>query len=536
MAARWLFATGALGFAALGAAQIDQLPDGLIVEWRTKTIEIRSRIEKDPDGTERESRWTVLQFADGVTARYGVTTVRAEALELHLDEEDPWGAAHGKVRLEDPEGSIETENLEFRWKSGRASTRNATIQVGMLRVRADRVLVEPGKWTIEGAELNPCHEQDELFALGATRLEIQPGKAAVARGLRIEVFRNRVIVLPKYSVSLNPASRGLRMPTLSYKGNAFGASWLSDYPIGPRTYLSAEALVDPVRSPHYGVFAVHNFLPGREGQSLVEPRSELGEAFRFGYMDNVVVASRAEERRMGGAPKAALSIGTVHNERAGHSFGSERISKPWEAVAEYGGSSGGWAHFLQLRTHRIRDESIGSRTRSIGWLTVIPPEATLGPNLSVFVRADARRYFGDSSDYGWFRGQAGVAWSPSKTFSLTAAFAQASETGEPLFAFDRLEAKKVIALRTDVRLGPRSLSALIKYGLDEGKLVDTEIAFSQVAGCVEPYVAWRESPHLFVFGVRLRALEPFDKFKTGGMKRDRNNRPVPEQSLIGGRM
>ena len=87
------------------------------------------------------------------------------------------------------------------------------------------------------------------------------------------------------------------------------------------------------------------------------------------------------------------------------------------------------------------------------------------------------------------------------------------EFGLAAFDSDRLYSKMSFNVRADWGRGPTKFSFLTKYDLTQGRWYDDEYGFSQIMGCVEPYVFWRRFPNEFSFGISLRADEFIEKLR-----------------------
>jgi hypothetical protein len=339
----------------------------------------------------------------------------------------------------------------------------------------------------------------------------------------------KVVTLKKHPISLRQEARGLTLPSLSLRrGMVPDLGWASDIPLSSSSLANVEIILGRDRKPSSSLYLTQSLLGGKSAGLPSPPRSELKEPFGFGYLDNVNVESPAEERERVGRRRLSLSVGTVQSGRVVTSELREPVSKPWEIVLEGGGRLGGTSVFGHARSHSIRPASGELQQRIVLDLTALPPFVRIAEGLYGAARIDGRYYANDGPDHRWIHAQLGLVWRASPKLRVGAAWNVGAQSGMPAIAVDRLDPERWAALRADWSSGPTDLSLLAKYDPKAGKWVDFEVALRQVAGCVAPFVVYRQSPRTLNIGLELRALTALDRLKSAPARRDRNNRPLPQ--------
>ncbi len=521
-----LSATLGIFLAFQGAGQTERVDENLTITWRKKTIEIQTKTVKLPSGEETTQEVPVLRFTEGVSAQYGVTEVRADRLEAHMDPDAPWGEAEGNVRLFDPEGMIEANKLHFEWRSGRGSAESVTAHVGEMRISAARVQIEPTSWTFFDVRAMPC-DATNGFAISAETATMKPGQTVEFKRVRLRAFGRNVISLRRHQVSMASGRRGIGFPSISIRKDLKPSLvWSADHEFTSETLLGGSFGAGINRKVSGELFLTHSLLPVSSGALLANPHSELSEPFGNGYFDNISVRSPDQDREEFSTKRLSLSVGTALNRRVTTNTDFDRATKPWEVVLDSGSELMGFGIQAQLRHQRIGEDNRNFQTRSSALIGVAAPDWRLGKNLFTLVRADSRVYLNAGEDSGWARAQAGLIFR-AKNFRIGTAYSVGSEWGTPAFSFDSAKPLESIHARFDGALGNFKLSMLNRFDVKNKNWFDREVALRWNMGCFEPYVLWREAPRRLTFGIELTSLRAFARLSSAFKNRDANNRPRP---------
>lgn len=475
--------------------------DGIRVEWR------RFEATANP---------SVFRFSERPVALYGVTTVEADTLTLIVDGETRRGIAEGRVKLTDPEGTIEADRVEFSWPEGGGSAVNAVVRIDGLEVRADRLTMgrddQGGSvWVLEGVAALPGNERPPLFSVRAARIVVRPGQAGWAKQPDFSIGGWRLFRLPSYRVNLNPTTPGLPLPSIAYRGGAgVGLGWRAGYLIGPQLLLDGGMTTFPERRTST-TFALTRSLLGEEADAeVLTPASELTEPFRNAFLENVKTRSLDEELGSLRRPRASVSLGSSWNVGARGLAVGGRISKPWDFAFEFGGEAAGFGWRGQTRVQRIGEVGGVYQTRSVLTGSLMFPTQGLGRDLQTVVRLDGRHFANDGPDLTWVRATVGAVWQPVPQLRFGAGRFFSKTVGSSPYAFDPLEFEGGWLLRADAIGGSTRFSFLAKVDDRTHRLVAREYALRQVVGPLEPFVIWRERERDFAFGIELRTIQAIE--------------------------
>lgn len=493
----------AVAWTALGTAWAvaQELPDPSQMQFgRSVTIEAAHK--------EVDLKTNLVTFSGDVQVTYDVEVIRADRVVVVLDptgtESEPGryrvlhGTATGNVKLIDPDGIVESDELTYDWTTRSGTASRVKMDVAGVRITAESANLRPGMYELVGVWGTSC---PGLFELRSRRVVVVPGSRARVEKPLLRVAGTQLPALPTQSYGLTSRTTGLRMPTLSFKrGEGVGVAWRSSFDLGSNTALAASFRATPNRMPGYGLQLTRTFAPDSGPSS---PRSELDERFSYGFLEHIGVPSPSFEREFLAETRHTLSVNSLWNLRVDARTTSYELSKPIEAVYERGGTIGRGSALAQLRLQSLDVSGAPSEHRAIGFLSYDPGLQPFTSNLEPLIRVDAAAFAGRSS-FGWGRVQAGLAFMPTRQVRLSGAFMMGNEFGSPAYEFDRLYATRAFHARADFDLGPTKISLLGKYDLDRRVWYDREYSISQVAGCLEPYILYRQFPSGFRFGIRLR--------------------------------
>lgn len=498
---------------AIHSEQIDQT---LKVEWRHKVADLENQ---------------TLTFSGGVKAYYRETVLSAQSLTLHLKPGEEKGIADGNVLIEDPEGMIKAKHFEFSWTLKTGFAQDVEVHVERLVVMAASIDVKPDVWTLSKATALPCPEEPGRIRITSESVLVYPGKNGVAKKVSLNVFGNKIITLPRHSFSLDKRTAGITWPSLSYRrGTGVGVTWSSDLEVARNTFASGSFSAFSGRRPRTDFMLSQDLLKSGS-ERAIRPASELGDPFSDSFLDNVLVKTPEDEHGSLASRVFTAGIGSSWNLNPRGSVGGGSISKPWDIAIEAGGLLGSFAVVGQVRYERIGVNGGPYIQRAVASTAVGLPSYTVAPKLSTLARVDARYYSGEGN-FGWARGTAGLTWSPNNQVRLSAARTFTVDTGTPYFAFDDLERRHSWLGRLDLNLGPTKISVLGKYDSKTRSLFDREIYFSQIAGCFEPYIFYRQDPRRFGFGFRLRSFDVLERLKNRDLQKQEKVPKAPHLIVI----
>jgi hypothetical protein len=132
-------------------------------------------------------------------------------------------------------------------------------------------------------------------------------------------------------------------------------------------------------------------------------------------------------------------------------------------------------------------------------------------------RVDTSQFLGKNG-FGWVRAFAGLYFEPTPLLRVAGGVVTSKSFGTPDFFFDQLTAERGFHLRADLNLGATQISYLTKYDT-RLKWYDREYIISQVAGCFEPFILYRQFPSDYRFGLRLRLDNFYDILQRRNFRR-----------------
>ncbi len=491
----------------------------------------------------------IFIFNRGVVATYGLTTVKADRLELFMGEAEQRGKATGNVTIQDPEADLSAEDLDFTWKTGarKGNAKNISIRVGRAHIRAKEAILTPELWTFIDVEGTNC---PEYYWVRSPRLTLEPGKKGKLEDPSLHFFGRKLVTLPDRNFNLDSRTQGVSIPSLSLKrGQGLGVSWDAGFLLNEFTNLYLNAGAFKGSYPGFGVTATRTNVSSTKASAIITPGSEIGERFRFGYLESIEIDNPSEERRFLRTPRQSVSVSSLWNAGVGGRTFETSVTKALEGVYEVGGVlggknvtrtdakgenttslEGGLSYLSQIRLQHIRERGgpFVSRAVAIGSLEL--PSIRLGPKLSTLTRLDASQFLGENA-FGWIRGSAGLVYEPIPQLRLAGGLVLSKQAGRPDFQFDRLVAEQGYHLRADLNLGPTKISYLTKYDRTL-KWYDREYTISQVAGCFEPFILYRKFPSDYRFGLRLRLDDFYDILQRRQFRRSKTAAPTPVHKMI----
>jgi len=490
----------------------------------TPTVPARQTIQIDPDlivtseVVNFDPATGIGTFSRGVVAQYGPTTVRAE--RLVIDRNNRTAEAAGNVRLEDPDATLTADNLKFSWdptnRTGEAD--NIQALIANVSISARRAELTPELWTFYDVAGSSCRNDPPLYQIRSRKLTIRPGQTGRAERPTLYLFGRKIVTVPDRSFNLNPRTEGFNIPSFSYRrGQGLGVAWNSGFLLDPRTNLNAIAGAFPGSKPGLGLNVTRTLLPTERITTFLTPESEFGERFRAGYLDNVEILRPDQEYRFYRTPQKSISLGSNFNSGVTDRGGDVTFSKPLEAIYEQGGEQRGFGYTGQARLQTISRASEATLARAVFRGTLSLPTFQIAPRVQSLVRLDAQAFIG-GRQFGWTRALIGATYQPVPQVTLAAGAFLGQEVGTAEYDIDRLVAKSGFALRGDLNLGPTKVSYLTKWDRQLG-FFDREYRISQVVGCLEPFILYRQRPSTYNIGVRFRLDEFYDLLRRREFRR-----------------
>lgn len=476
----------------------------------------------------------VTSYSEGVTAKFGPTTITADRLELHYAEGEKYGVATGHVHLDDPEGDLDAAYIIFWWgpKKGpdgqMAVADTVRIQFDNISAKADYAVVRPQRWELYNVEGTNCRRPLPLFAVRSKKLVLVPGKSGTIAKPHLIVLGKDLLTLPTRQFSLDRRNPGLQIPTISYRKDAgLGLDWSSGLLIDDQSVMQGHFDSFPRQFPSYSVLYARSFVPADVGMTKITARSELEERFSWSYFDDIRVSKPESSLGLTHRVRNALTVESIWNTGSSARLEPEHFSKALDVAYEHSGPVKGFGFFGQVRGQTIRREDEPFLTRGLAYAAIQAPVVNLAKGLNTDVRFDLSGIMGGHGLFGWARAQAGLNFRPIPQLTLGAAYIRAAEAGRPDYFADRLYSKDAAHFRADLNLGPTKISYLAKYDINRKNWYDKEFSISQVVGCLEPFLIRREFPRDYVLGVRLRFGNLFDVLER--RKQTRTKTPTVQQ-------
>jgi hypothetical protein len=473
------------------------------------------------------------EFSQGVRAVYGPSILTAD--KLFVNRLEGWAQAEGNVVLTDPAGTIQAQNLRFSWAEANKSAHaeNIIMEVEGVTIRAataDLIPGNPPRWVLTDIGGTSCPQNPPLYFVSSPKLEIVPGQSGRLERPRISLFGKHIATLPTRNFNLDPRVRGVGLPSLSIKRTGdVGITWEADFLQDQHTALTMDAGWFKGNSLTGDIRWTRTFLDPLESDSLIAPRSDFEERFREGYFNNINSRSPASEQKRLMDDRRILGIGGSLNFGTRNDLTDDRFTSA-EVVYEVGGSRGQLAYQGALRGQYIRREDDPFTPRMVARGTLGWPTFEFGGDLYGRLRLDTAAYLG-KEQFGWTRAESALIWAPNQQFMLGGALVLGAEYGEAMFPSDRLFTTQAMHFRTSVNLGPTKFSYLAKYDLKGKEWFDREYEISQIIGCLEGFVLYRQFPSSYNFGIRLRLNDFFRRLRTRSFERE-SEKPKPKDSRL----
>lgn len=466
-----------------------------------------------------------VRYFGGVRASFGVTVILCD--ELLLDRKNKTGVATGRVRIVDPDGEAEADNVKFGYgdenRTGEAS--NVRLRVERMRIQAQRMTIEGDKWTLENMRATPSLTRVPEFELTARRVEMRPGRGGVARHLGLDVFGKTIGSIPYITFSLDNRVTGFRLPSIAFqRGQGVGVSFGSTFLLNDQTSITGKIISLPKQFPSAVLEVAGSAVAPESMIGRLTTRTDLMERLTDHYGESVIVPDGNREVRSLRGLRDTWSIGSYWNQASrGRLKDSEEISKSIDLAYERSGPLGPKAGYLaQFRAQTIRESTDDS---FIGRFVFQGIAHTGWYELNETVDAAVRM---DIDSYGYYtnvRTQAMLRAAVHPQLDLAIGSAYTLTEGSSRLDFEEPFSKRASFLRADLRLGSITASALGRYDWDRRDWVSAEYTISLVAGAFEPFVAYRQYPRVLQFGARLRVQEFFSRLASREIRRKTDPEP-----------
>lgn len=449
-----------------------------------------------------------VEWIGHVLVTFGPTTVTADRLIMHDGGEDPYGEAVGNVKLIDPEGTLTAASLEYHWKTHFGSARTIIVRVSMLTLMAESADVRPGLWTLRNVGGTGCKLKTPLYFIHTRELQVRPGIGLRAVRPDLSILGHEVVRLPTQSTTFGGGGNSIDLPYPTIRtGSGLGVNWTNQLLLDSMTGLFTKYAVFQRSLPFYNGTLIRSAVSGRDPEPV---RTEIGDRFTFGFFDSVQVRDPKSERLYFSSRRLDFGLSSTFGADARDTTNSgAKINKPIEALGQASAQVGGFGLFGLFRAQQVQVGGGKRIQRLILEENLLSPSVALGRSFSLFGRLDAAEFTGGNA-YGWLRGQAGIVYQPSTALRFGASYTAVRDRGTPDFAYDMPLRFRELGLRADLDFDTTQIRVLLKYDPSQRAVYDREFFFSQVVGCLEPYIVYRERPHKFFLGIKLPISRAFD--------------------------
>ncbi|MDR3690188.1 MAG: LptA/OstA family protein [Fimbriimonas sp.] len=443
----------------------------------------------------------VATFTNGVIVKYEETTIHADTVTV--DQKGQHASAKGHVHVDDPTGTVDSDNIEVWWnkESRRSVINHGEVRVGSAHLTVDRLDIAPKLWVMLNARGTTSRATPPWYEVRARKVTLFPGKYGKLTRPSLYLFGHLIGTFPDRTFNLDPRSEGLGLPSLAFSNGQFGTNWQGGLFVDHSTDFAFALGAFPGSFPSYGGSLTHTYLPDEKSTTYLTPTSNFGEMFSEGYFESIHVSSPSQED--GNLRYARKSLAFDSNWNVSPT--GQRIDllydQPAEVVFDLGGPLGKFAYMSQTRLQTIKQLDQNVEARAIVNDALGLPAVKISRDIRTLARIDMKGFLGPR-DFAWARLITGLAYEPVKQVRLSAAGYLAADSGRPDYQFDRLASINGCVFRGDFDLGPTKFTFMSKYDPRLGWF-DHEYTFSQVVGCFEPFILYREYPNEYAFGLRL---------------------------------
>lgn len=418
--------------------------------------------------------------------------------------------ALGNVRIVDPEGDVQAENFRFRWKLGarRGTAERVSAEIGSVRLKAARAILTPEKYTLYDVEGTACRGNPPFLSARAPELTVIPGKRGTARRPQLSILGRRLPAVPSIGFSLDNRTQGIRLPSLTYRqSEGLGVSFGGNRLFGESAQGVFNYSAFPGQAPSYGASYNQTSLAPGESRAALSPVSDLDERFFFSWFQNIYAGVPESEVNYLRQKRANAGAASLFNVGAtGRMRDSPLYSKAIEGILERGGpiSEGplaGGGYRAQLRASYFAEEG-GTYSPRVSLTTNAAKLLGVRGRLTTVGRLDSN-LVASKTLFGYAGGEIGVGYRANQNVRFGASAFAYAQAGDAPFTLDPLANPRGFSIRTDLNSAPTKFSLLLRYD-ERGRQFDREYRFSQVIGCLEPVIVYREFPRTYQVGLRFR--------------------------------
>jgi hypothetical protein len=446
----------------------------------------------------------IVTYDQGVIAKYDVEILTAEHLELHPKLR--YGLARGAVHLIDPDGTLDADDALFSWEPEKRYilASNVLVKIAGAEIRARHADLRNGRWTLTDFYFTTDRLRPPLYSITGSSIIIYPGRYATIKSPELSIFGQRVYGLPEETINLDPRATGFRPPNPELRGGAgIGMNWMSGFLIDKSSTIELHADSYPGSRPGDGLVLTRSFTDPNLATRIIEPRSEFGQRFSYGYFESVLVSAPEGEAGYMGEKRSSLSFESSQNNGvSARGATDENFTLPAAVEYEQGGQSHGFELLNEFRLEQIDAVSGKGVARGVASSSVDLPAVHLGKSFEYITRLDASAFMSDHG-FGWAKITSGLVYKPVSWLQFGLGGTAAFQTGRPDFDIDPLYALNGIAARMDYVLGPRKFSVMDRYDAHLG-WYDQEYTFTQAMGSLEAFYIYRRYPGDSRYGIMLR--------------------------------
>jgi len=345
---------------------------------------------------------------------------------------------------------------DSRWAEGAGRAENVTFRQYGITFRAGALEIARARQAAYDVEFSTCGLDNPDFLVSADRIEIVPEKRIEARGVVVELFRRRVV----------------RLPRLLYRLGAGRAQARQALPVARPGYSQASG------------FSVAQPIPmGRDFDAEVEPTTRAGLRGRLLYQPEGIPSLYADlawkqeegvrDRRpvlVSRMPEVGLRLGRGRRRNLAAGYYREH---------DTGARSG--------RLHLEHEVSVLDR----------------GTRPGVSLRLGGRASFYTSGDfYRNVYAEVAVGRGGEDTFE-EAGLRLNDIGGDTPFLWDSVQVLTEVFGAKRIALGDYRLEGAVRYDLDVEKIHDLQLAVGRRFSCLEPEIRYSTRSRGFSIGLKV---------------------------------
>jgi hypothetical protein len=511
------FLTASLGFAWSWESPLTPEGGGRILpQGEPLTLRAQyTRAVRQPDGT------LLLEARGAVELLYGTRRLRTEALQLDTATALVQGEA--PFELITPEGWLRGQSLTYFYEQPRGRFRAVEVvlypprprrtadmftPIGVeglsIRLRAQAMEGDLQRFEAQSVLATTCERDSPDFVVEAARVRLIGGARLRLFNARLRWKGRTLLNVPALTLRLRERRETLELPSPTYHPDTgLGARYQLELPLGERTLFALHGAFYLRAIPETRL-AFAAALTG-DAPSLTEP--ELNQRLESNALYNLRVSPEGERIAL---RERATTLCVEHAAEVRPLFARAarlRVSRPVEVAINSALAFGEGAGGLTLRFGSMRERWDNQRTPTLQRWAVetewLQPMMRREPfEISLHLWASHLRY-SNGEQLSWLRPQIELRYQPDERLGLMLGYALARTWGSTPFQADRLPVRQELALRGEGLWGNLRWGVLLKYDLEQSELFDVQLFAGWRQHCIEPFLYWRRSPGVLLFGVRL---------------------------------